>query len=371
MIKTLIVRPTFKLSIVILFLLIETVNLEFLPELSREIPTPYPVQDATKLKGSIDSSVQSRILKQAPQIIHFPQVNQNQPVSPLSSQWVPPRWFLTSPTSNTLREPVNIPSVIYQDDARFIEKYMKNNFEEGENLDQQSKINLASINHRAPKTDNQQISSNQQVQKRYDDRFNNHQNSMQVNSNHQSQLDLENVRRPDSSEHRSESGLLVKKGRVDDVAVFKPHQGTKFYPPSPAKHFLSSKLDKLDQNCITRASPFTSRCEDHLIRRLNQDATEGRTVLDVGRRVCCALFWHKDCISGIVVNNCADSSPAATDFLIGSRKLDLTLSCQRFNRDGCNGAHGKMIISLSTSLISLLLTSLIHIELSSKNKLIL
>lgn len=370
MFKTLLSQSFFRLLVVILSSLFDSVFLESAPELLREDPTSYSNQNTSKLNGDIDLSTQSRTLKHNPQIIHFPQTNY-QPTSPLSSQWVPPRWFVTSSTSNTLREPANIPTVIYQDDARFLEKYMKNHFEEGEISDQQSKLNLASINHRAPKSDiplisdlgARSITSNQQVQKRHD-RYNSFPGSIQINNNPMSQLTRNDITRPDLVE----SGLSVKNGRVDDVALIKPHQATKFYPPSPAKQFLGAKmalLNKLEQNCVTKAYPFTSRCEDHLIRRLNQDATEGRTVVDVVRRVCCALFWHRDCISGIVVENCADSSPTATDFLMGSRKLDLTLSCQRFNRDGCNSAPGKSATSKLTILFSFVFTFFIIVTLSN------
>lgn len=120
-------------------------------------------------------------------------------------------------------------------------------------------------------------------------------------------------------------------------------------------------IDLAGQNCITRATHGAWACEDNLIKRLNQDAGEGRTVVDVGRRVCCALFWHKDCINRVIVQTCPDSSPAAADFLMGSRKVDLTLSCQRFNRDGCNSGrslfeHNK-ILALTALIISLIVTS--------------
>lgn len=193
------------------------------------------------------------------------------------------RWY-PEPASNALSIPINIPTVMRQQDARSLERYLKSSPSEP--------LNLASMNDRA---------------------------------------------------HLPADQL---KAETRHYAPAQQQTNKKHYPPA--------FLDKWSQNCITKSAPLTSRCEDHLIRRLNQDATEGRTVVDVGRRYCCALFWHKDCINRIVVETCPDSSPAAADFLLGSRKLDLTLSCQRYNRDGCNGAHSAYRITTIQPLISVL-----------------
>lgn len=331
-------KPVCRLSYVILLLFFKSAFLELVPALSQEVPVYLSQENRDTHRPSVQSS------KQYPHIIHFPQVN-HQPTVTSSSQRISPHWYSSTPqTSSNLREPANFPTVIYQDDAYYLEKYMKNNFEDGENSSN-AKLNLASINHRAPKSDVQSL--NQQPQRRFDNGNGDFQglpndNNPILKSSHA------NIKKADPIKHQSGNGLAFKMGRVDDVTIFKPNLGTQFYPPSPARQIIGSKvahLDKYTKNCLTQTEPYTSRCEDHLIRRLNQDATEGRTVVDVGRRVCCALFWHKDCIDGIVLQRCPDSSTSAANFLIGSRKLDLTLSCQRFTRDGCNSAPSKLSVS--------------------------
>lgn len=142
------------------------------------------------------------------------------------------------------------------------------------------------------------------------------------------------------------------------VPVKQPNPWLLQGPFTRAEHYKHKLIDLTTQNCITRSTPRAWSCEDHLIKRLHQDADEGRTVIDVGRRVCCALFWHKDCINRIVLEACPDSSPAAADFLMGSRKVDLTLSCQRFNRDGCNASPRTVSCSLMLGSI-VLVTNLI------------
>ena len=152
--------------------------------------------------------------------------------------------------------------------------------------------------------------------------------------------------------------LLTRKGKVDDVVVF--NGNNKYILPrgtGVAKKLVHDHLvQTLPPGCIGRAAPYTVKCEDHLVKRLSQDATEGRTVLDVSRRVCCALFSHKDCISSVVVELCPDSNPKAAELLLGSRNLDLTMSCQRFNRDGCNGSPSSLNYSLVNHSIVLIVT---------------
>lgn len=336
-------KPVCRLSFVIVLLFFKSVSLEIISALSQEVPV-YSSQENRDIH-------RSKTLKQYPHTIHFPQVN-HQPTETSSSQRILPHWYSTTPqTSSNLREPANFPTVIYQDDAHYLERYMKNNFEDGENSSD-GKLNLASLNHRVPKSD-VQSTLNQQPQRRFDSGASNLQ-GLPNDNNPMLKNSHANLKKPDPIKHQSGNGLAFKMGRVDDVTIFKPNLGTEFYPPSPARQLIGPKvahLDKYTKNCLTQSEPYTSRCEDHLIRRLNQDATEGRTVLDVGRRVCCALFWHKDCIDGIVLQRCPDSSTAAANYLIGSRKLDLTLSCQRFTRDGCNGAPSKL--SISNLIISL------------------
>lgn len=347
MVSRLISEPVCWFLIVILA--INSVILEFVPDLSHNaqvslaFDTNSNNQEYTA-RNKEQSQAQTTSSGKSLQTIHFPQVN-HRAASPLSDPWVPPRWFVTPPSSSNLKDPANIPTIIYQDDARYLEKYMKNYYEDGENKEQSS-LDLASSNNRATKPD---IKPQQQPQRRIDGKA---YKSLGSENNQGFQTAQINLRRPD--QYRDVPETLIKKGRVDDVVLLGQNQKNRYYPPSPAKQLVNSKLahlDKWSQNCITRTAPRTAECEDHLIKRLNQDATEGRTVLDVGRRVCCALFWHKDCISRLVVETCPDSSPAAADFLLGSRKLDLTLSCQKFNRDGCNGSQG-IKIGISNILIS-------------------
>ena len=239
------------------------------------------------------------------------QTNYNERLSP----WNPPN----------SQEPANALAPVSQEEARVLESYMKNRLG-----DTGQPLNLASINDRRPQ------------QERLANPFRDSKTSL-VEQNYGDRVPLSYHQQSDSISSRRDDSF-VKKGRVDDVILFNSNNPLKSHPVSPVKQIFSHKqllADKWAQNCLTRSAPIASSCEDTLIKRLSQDATEGRTVIDVGRRVCCALFWHKDCINRVVVENCPDSSPAAADFLLGSRKLDLTLSCQRFNRDGCNGSQSR------------------------------
>lgn len=138
--------------------------------------------------------------------------------------------------------------------------------------------------------------------------------------------------------------LLVRKGKVDFAD--NKNQANRIIPDRKLNQMQNlvhsalqqPKLTMFERNCITRSIPQAGVCEDHLIKRLDQDATEGRTVIDVERRVCCALFWHKECIDRVILEVCPDSTPVAADFVFGERKIDLTTSCLRFNREGCNGS---------------------------------
>lgn len=164
------------------------------------------------------------------------------------------------------------------------------------------------------------------------------------------------------------NNLMVRKGKQESVDVKRvDHYGvaSKLHDFGIKKMVTHDKL-ALPPGCIFAAGTKMPECEDHLIKRLNKDATEGRTVIDVSRRVCCALFWHKDCVSRVVVQACPDSSPQAVDTLLGSRNLDLTLSCQRFNRDGCNGASPISISPICFVLMTLGCIFLIRMTLVNR-----
>lgn len=264
-------------------------------------------------------------------------------------------WFVPSP----LGQSANFPSPIGQEEASFLEQYLKNfQLQSQPPIAQNEPINLSKINARSSS-----IGAQIEPKQRASQPSPSHNLVAPSNTlvrpsiplkTHQPETgDLQwrqETSQQTNIESRSDTSGLTRKGKVDDVSHLM--KWNKLNNILPAKHNLLKQqasalahhktlfLDSITQNCVTRSTPRTSTCEDHLVKRLSQDATEGRTVIDVGRRVCCALFWHKDCINRIVVETCPDSSPAAADFLIGSsRKLDLTLSCQIYNRDGCNGAH--------------------------------
>lgn len=246
-----------------------------------------------------------------------------------------------------INEPLNLPQVISQEGAKRLEQYMRG-YVDGNN---QTPLNLASINDRAPANvaELTQLQSTSKPMKSV--RMNPSLGADLINQGQSFQMTPPLKQQPPIQQRSDlfQNGLsdtgkgLVRKGKVDNVVVHKNYPMHNIMrPASPSKKLI--RLD-ISQDCITRSATLTSSCEDRLIKRLHQDATEGRTVEDVSRRVCCALFWHKDCISSIVVDTCPDSSPVAASILTGSRKLDLTLSCQRFNRDGCNGAQSRFRLS--------------------------
>lgn len=283
---------------------------------------------------------------------HLPQsTNHNYLTDTKTTSSQPLGWPLTYDTQENWipREPANIPpSIISQDDARQLAQYMKNYPKYDENSEL-TPLNLAIINNRpvpslqtgsSPIT-TKGLSASSDLQSNSHP-TNSHSETKKINlNNYQERSD-----KLDTADRRND--IVAAKGFRSERASStreRPSFNLDPYPPhAPAKKLINQALGgqkllmlkSLDHNCITRSVPMTSRCEDHLIKRLNQDATEGRTAEDVGRRVCCALFWHKDCISRVVSERCPDSSPAATDFLMGSRNLDLGRSCLKFNRDGCN-----------------------------------
>lgn len=283
--------------------------------------------------------------------------------------WSPPR----EPQKNSgLREPVNIPPpMINQEQATQLARYMKN-YVNDDGTSNQRPLNLASINNRAvpppqlganvATTGTNSTTSGLQIKSLSKNSYG--ERSQRDNYQERSDQQITGLRYDDPlvpQNARSEE-VIFKSGRHKQ-----PSQNPNFYSAvSPAKKLISQAmgghkpliLEKFDQNCITKSAPITSRCEDHLIKRLSQDSTEGRTVVDVGRRVCCALFWHQDCISRIVLDTCPDSSPAAADFLMGSRKLDLSLSCQKFNRDGCN-ASTRLMVSVHYLLLNIVVVMLV------------
>lgn len=72
-----------------------------------------------------------------------------------------------------------------------------------------------------------------------------------------------------------------------------------------------------------------------------------------------SLFQYRDCISRVVLDRCADSSPAAVEILMGIRRREMTITCRGFNRDLCSGALAAAlanpILVLATSFLAALL----------------
>lgn len=234
-------------------------------------------------------------------------------------------------TSKSISEPVNIPNPLNQEDARYLEQYLKNDFKNpGDNP-----LNLGLINHRTNKPVARKMAEPNLSSPRQD---------VGVRpTGHDSSMQRADFGYPASG--NLQEGMFGRKGKVDDVLLAKQTtRGGGYAHPGNLKQnlvqtiFHSPVLNKFQENCITKSAQQAGVCEDHLIKRLTQDATEGRTVVDVGRRVCCALFWHKECIDSIVLKSCPDSTPVAADYILGARKIDLATSCQRFNREGCNGS---------------------------------
>lgn len=111
-------------------------------------------------------------------------------------------------------------------------------------------------------------------------------------------------------------------------------------------------FDTDTSDCPVKAAPYARECEDTLMEqhRLARDSRDGN---ELQRRMCCALFQFRDCISRVVLDRCADSSPTAVEILMGVRRREMTLTCRGFNRDVCSGAI-KMLSSPIAILIALM-----------------
>ncbi|CAG2163215.1 unnamed protein product, partial [Oppiella nova] len=114
-------------------------------------------------------------------------------------------------------------------------------------------------------------------------------------------------------------------------------------------------------SCLEKSGYFVRSCEDTLVQR-QRDAREGRSSTDIQRRICCALFFYRDCISRVVVDRCRDPSPTAVDILMGSRKRDLTTTCREYSRDQCSHSY-----TTKSSLITVLLSIVIAFKALKSN----
>ncbi|XP_046910758.2 uncharacterized protein LOC124492038 [Dermatophagoides farinae] len=110
--------------------------------------------------------------------------------------------------------------------------------------------------------------------------------------------------------------------------------------------------------CIERVRPFENSCLDHLIMR-QREARYGRSSNDVQRRICCALFRYRDCLSRVVLERCFDNSRVTVDILMGDRNREITQSCRDVTRDQCNTAK-QLFVSFNLMVISLITISILN-----------
>ncbi|KAG9510293.1 hypothetical protein GZH46_01169 [Fragariocoptes setiger] len=112
-------------------------------------------------------------------------------------------------------------------------------------------------------------------------------------------------------------------------------------------------------DCPNRAAPFTRECEDNLAdqRRSWQDSRSGN---EVQRRLCCALYQYRDCISRVVLDRCSDSSPTAVDILMQPKNREFVFTCRDFSRDICSGSQPTMLVSFAVLVSSLLSALFVH-----------
>ncbi|CAG2121879.1 unnamed protein product, partial [Medioppia subpectinata] len=111
-------------------------------------------------------------------------------------------------------------------------------------------------------------------------------------------------------------------------------------------------------DCLENVGYFLRSCEDQLTQR-QRDARDyqNRNPSDSQRRMCCALYYYRDCVSRLVQDRCRDPTPYAVDILMGSRKRDLTFTCRDYSRDTCS--HSSVT---KYSLISMVLSIVIAIK---------
>lgn len=112
------------------------------------------------------------------------------------------------------------------------------------------------------------------------------------------------------------------------------------------------------ENCVEKSAYFARSCEDTLLQR-QREARNGRTAVDVQRRLCCSLFYYRDCLSRTVVQYCRDASPTTVDILMGQRRREMSVSCRDFSREQCNGS-----IKLMSTLwmFAVLIFSIVHFK---------
>uniref|UniRef100_A0A6G1S7A5 Uncharacterized protein n=1 Tax=Aceria tosichella TaxID=561515 RepID=A0A6G1S7A5_9ACAR len=115
-------------------------------------------------------------------------------------------------------------------------------------------------------------------------------------------------------------------------------------------------FDSDTSDCPVKAAPYARECEDTLIeqQRLARDSRDG---FELQRRICCSLHQYRDCISRVVLDRCADSSPAAVEILMGARRREMIITCRNYNRDLCSGAISSVLLNPMLLVLASLIAS--------------
>lgn len=126
----------------------------------------------------------------------------------------------------------------------------------------------------------------------------------------------------------------------------------------------NSGFDTDVSDCAQRASPYARECDESLAEH-QRLASDSRDANELQRRVCCALFQYRDCISRVVLDRCADSSPTAVEVLMGQRRREMTVTCRGFNRDVCSGAATSVLVNAT---LGCLLASLLSLFMAKRQE---
>lgn len=84
-----------------------------------------------------------------------------------------------------------------------------------------------------------------------------------------------------------------------------------------------------------------------------------------------SLFQYRDCVSRVVLDRCADSSPTAVEILMGVRRREMTLTCRGFNRDVCSGSIARTVLNLPFLITFAILASFMTLKQLAKSDTIL
>lgn len=125
------------------------------------------------------------------------------------------------------------------------------------------------------------------------------------------------------------------------------------YPLGTHRSFDPSLSTPVVDVCIHRVQPYESACTELLVQR-QRDARHGRSSNDVQRRICCAIFYYRDCLSRVVLEHCRESTRTVVDLIMGDRNRELTTNCRDYTREQCSG-----VTSLQASLLTVALATLL------------